>query len=118
VTQSAVLVVARDLMGAALIGTLIELAGHRPVFPRPGEAPLEAITRLRPALVLLDCAHDLACEEEGYERARSVGARVLLFTPSRTAGEIAAFARKRGVEWVRISEPLAALSGALERAIG
>ena len=112
------LVVALDTFGAALIGTLVELAGHRPRFPHPGEPPLEAITRLRPELVLLDCDHDLACEEEGYERARSVGARVLLFTPTRTAKEIAALARERGVPWVRLPQSLTDFSEALASAIG
>ena len=97
-----ILVVAENAVIAALMGTLVELAGHTPHFPRIDERPLDAITRVRPALLLLDCDHDLACEDEAYARAEAVGAEILLFTPSRTPDEIREFAEKRDVEWMTL----------------
>ncbi len=77
--------------------SLVDLSGHRAAQPRSDETVGAAILRVRPGLLLLDCEHDCACEEEAYEMAVSVGARVLLFTPSRSHAEVADFAAMRGL---------------------
>lgn len=97
-----VLVVAKDSMIAALMGSLLELSGHVPVFPLADEHPIAAIRRVRPALLLLDCDHDVACEDEAYARAAAIGCKVLLFTPSRTEDELRVFARRRGLKSIAL----------------
>ncbi|HEX5437247.1 MAG TPA: hypothetical protein VFW98_08805 [Gemmatimonadaceae bacterium] len=94
---SAVLVIAHDVVIGALLASLAELAGHTPVFPKVTEAPLDAITRLRPAFVLLDCDHDIACEDEAYARAAQAGSTVILFSGMRSEREVAAMAAERGL---------------------
>lgn len=77
--------------------SLVDLSGHRAAQPRSDETVGAAILRVHPGLLLLDCEHDCACEEEAYEMATTVGAQVLLFTPSRTHAEVADFAAVRGL---------------------
>ena len=93
----AVLVVAKHAVISALVGLLVELAGHRPVFPDGGEAPLAFLKRVRPRLVLLDCAHEAATQDEVYRAARAVGCGVILFSPARTQAEVDQLAARHGV---------------------
>src|SRR3954452_20223873 len=68
-TDVQILVIAEHAMIGALLGALVELAGHRPRFAEAGEAPDAAIERLRPDLVLLDCEHVAAGDEAAYRAA-------------------------------------------------
>jgi hypothetical protein len=92
-----ILVIAKEPLIQTLMCSLVDLSGHQAAWPRGDETAGAAILRVRPGLLLLDCEHDCACEEEAYEMAASVGARVLLFTPSRTHAEVADFAALRGL---------------------
>lgn len=104
-------------MIASLMGSLLELAGHVPMFPLADEHPIAAIGRVKPALLLLDCDHDIACEDEAYERADALGAKVLLFTPSRTEDELRAFARRRGLKSIALPMRFHAFGGAVADAL-
>ena len=84
------------------MGTLVELSGHRPILPAADESPSQAISRMKPALVLLDCEHDTACEDEVYRCAQMVGARVLLFSAARTQYETQELATRRGLSSITL----------------
>jgi DNA-binding NtrC family response regulator len=94
---STILVIAKEPLIQTLMCSLVDLSGHRALQPRSDETVAAAIGRVRPQLLLLDCEHDSACEQEAYDAAASVGAEVLLFTPARTNAEVADFARGRGL---------------------
>ena len=94
---STILVIAKEPLIQTLMCSLVDLSGHRALQPRSDETVAAAIGRVHPQLLLLDCEHDCACEQEAYDAAASVGAEVLLFTPSRTNAEVADFARGRGL---------------------
>ena len=94
---STILVLAKEPLIQTLMCSLVELSGHRATQPRSDESVAAAIARVRPRLLLLDCEHDSACEEEFYAVAASVGAQVLVFTPSCTHAEVADFAAERGL---------------------
>jgi DNA-binding NtrC family response regulator len=96
-TSSTILVIAKEPLIQTLMCSLVELSGHCAAEPRGGEAVLAAIERVQPRLLLLDCEHDCACEEDAYAAAARFGAQVLLFTPARTNAEAADFAAVRGV---------------------
>jgi hypothetical protein len=96
VPKASVVVVANDAVIGALMGALVELSGHTPIFPAADESPIRAISRVGPALVLLDCEHYLACEDEMFRCAQTVGARVLLFSAARTQYETEELAKQRG----------------------
>ena len=94
---STILVIAKEPLIQTLMCSLVDLSGHRAAQPLSDETVGAAILRVRPELLLLDCEHDCACEEEAYEMAATVGAHVLLFTPSRSHAEVADFAAVRGL---------------------
>src|SRR5438128_387110 len=78
--------------------SLVDLSGHHAVQPRGDESVASSIARLRPRVVLLDCEHDAACEDDAYGAASSAGTTVLLFTPSRSHAEVADLAAARGLQ--------------------
>jgi hypothetical protein len=88
-----VLVFSMDSFAAALIGAAVELAGYGPIFPLDGEAPRDAVMRVRPAAALVDCDHAEACTEALFGPAMMVGARVAVFSSKRS---------------VRVLQPIAA----------
>lgn len=94
---STILVIAKEPLIQTLMCSLVDLSGHRAAQPLGDETVGAAIQRVRPSLLLLDCEHDCACEEEAYEMAANVGAHVLLFTPSRSHAEVADIAAERGL---------------------
>jgi AmiR/NasT family two-component response regulator len=97
-TPSTILVIAREPLIQTLMCSLVDLSGHRAAQPWSDESVAESVTRVRPHLVLLDCEHDEACEDAAYLAAASVGAPVLLFTPSRSRAEVADLAAERGLQ--------------------
>jgi DNA-binding NtrC family response regulator len=116
--SSTILVIAKESLIQTLMCSLVELAGHTATVPLSDEAVAVAIRRVRPHLLLLDCEHDAACEEEAYEAASTVHAEVLIFTPARTRAEVADFAAGRGLRSmalpIRMQEFSATLQTSLE----
>lgn len=74
-----VLVLSTDVLAAALLGALVEMAGYTPSFARPGEPARDAIRRVRPGVVLADCDYPDACGLGLIGPAKMIGVRVLLF---------------------------------------
>lgn len=77
-----VLVVAQHAVIGALLGSLVELAGHRVAFPEPSERICDAVTRVRPRLTLLDSDHPNSTDSRIFEEARTLGSQCLLFSSS------------------------------------
>lgn len=82
--RTPVLIFSTDALAAALIGGAVDLAGYGAVFPLDGESPRDAVMRLRPAAALVDCDHAEACTEAFFGPAMMVGARVAVFSSSRS----------------------------------
>jgi hypothetical protein len=102
--RTAVLILARDPVIAALLGIALGLGELEPVFAEPGERPEDAIARLLPPfVVLLDGELDDADSDLFYARAARRGARVVLFAAPRSGPGVAALARARGVPYVDVS---------------
>jgi hypothetical protein len=114
---STILVIAKEPLILTLMCSLVDLSGHRAAQPFGDETVGAAILRVRPRLILLDCEHDCACEEEAYEVAASVGAEVLLFTPSRTHAEVADFAAVRGLRSMALPIRLQEFSETLQTSL-
>ena len=79
VNTRAVLVLSTDDLAGALLGALAETAGLAPAFAGESETPRDALRRLRPDLVLIDCEHELACTEQFLGPVRMTGATALVF---------------------------------------
>lgn len=95
-----VLILARDILGAGLLGVLADGVGKAALFPWPGESAEAAVGRLRPALILVEGTHPGARADGLFTAAASAGSRVILFVPSAPWQDVAAIAERRGVELV------------------
>ena len=112
------LILSTDALLAALLGAAVETLGLTPAFPTNGEPPRQALARLRPRLVLVDCEHEEACASEVLGPARMLDARVVLFGSADSAERRRDLARRHGVELLTLPAPQEALTRALERARG
>ena len=83
---------------SALLGILLESRGFRPVFPDSKEAPRDALRRLRPGVVLVDCEHNEACTESFFGPAMMTGARIIIFSASYSRDEVTSFAARFGFD--------------------
>lgn len=115
---STILVIAKEPLIQTLMCSLVDLSGHKATQPLADETVAAAIGRVRPQLLLLDCEHDCACEQEAYDAAADVGAEVLLFTPARTNDEVADFARGRGLRSMALPIRLHEFSQTLQVSLG
>ena len=77
-----VLVLAREELISALIGLLVETAGHSVFFAQPGERAEDAMRRTRAQVVIVDCDHR-DCTKDLVRAANDLGARLILFSASR-----------------------------------
>jgi hypothetical protein len=95
-----VLVLARDALGAALLGALVEVSGRVALFPLDGEGAEWAVSRLRPQAVVLDVHHGAARSEGFWTAAADAGSRVIVFSRTPAWDGAAALAERRGAVWV------------------
>jgi hypothetical protein len=97
VKRSAVLIFSEDPLAAALIGAAVELVGFEPAFPTNGEGPRDALLRVRPGLVLVDCDHEAACAPSFVGPALMTGARLLLVGSRRSHSDATSLAQRFGL---------------------
>jgi DNA-binding NtrC family response regulator len=81
-SEVTVLVVAQHAVIGALLGSLVELAGHRVAFPEPAETISDAVHRVRPRLTLLDSDHPHSTDVRIAHEAKTIGSQLLLFSSS------------------------------------
>lgn len=77
-----VLILAREELISALLGLLVETAGHSAFFAVPDEKAREAIRRICPQVVIADCDHR-DCTGDLVQAANELGVRLILFSASR-----------------------------------
>lgn len=77
-----VLILAREELISALLGLLVEATGHSVYFATPEENTPDAVRRIRPNVVIVDCDHR-DCTGDFMKAANEVGARLILFSASR-----------------------------------
>jgi hypothetical protein len=102
VSRHAVLIFSADPVAAALLGAVVELAGHAPHFPQQDEAARAALMRARPRLVLIDCDHEETCSDAFVGPALMTGAEVVLYRSRRTRRETREFAGRLGLRVVEL----------------
>jgi hypothetical protein len=78
-TQPAALILSPDALGAALLGAAVEVSGLKVGFPGENETPRDALRRMRPSYVLIDCDDSAAADESLIGPALMTGARIFLF---------------------------------------
>lgn len=92
--SSTILIISSDPLAAALLGAAVELTGHAPSFMQAEEPARNALRRVRPRLVLIDCDHEESCSDEFVGPALMMQARVLLFRSPRTTRDVRDFAQR------------------------
>jgi hypothetical protein len=78
-TRAAALILSPDALGAALLGAAVEVSGLKVGFPAENETAREALRRMRPSHVLIDCDDATASDESLIGPALMTGARIFLF---------------------------------------
>ncbi len=112
-----VLILARETVIAALIGMLLEMEDYEPVYARPDERPEDALSRLRPPLVIvLDGELDAARSDLFLARAGAARARVVLFSEPLAAEAVQAAARERRLPYFSMPVDRATLGQVLTSA--
>jgi hypothetical protein len=104
------LIFSEDPLAAALIGAAVELVGFEPAFPTNGASPRDALLRVRPGLVLVDCDHDGACAPSFFGPALMTGARVLLVASRRTRRDAAGLAARFGLRSITLPTELESIA--------
>ena len=89
------LIVARDPMTGALLGSLVEVSGFQPLFPQASEEVATAIARDRPNIVLVDC--DAGDEQRCVDSVADYGGATILFSPWRSQSEVGPIAERLGL---------------------
>lgn len=84
-----ILVATRDLVGAGLLGALVDGMGACALFPVRGESVEAALKRLMPDCLLIEASHPAARASETYDTAAAAGVSVIVFAASRPWGTIA-----------------------------
>lgn len=90
-----VMIVAQHAVIGALLGSLVELAGHLAAFPEPGEKIWDAVRRASPTLTLLDSDHPNSTDIRVFQEARTVRSPLLLFSSSMSRNETETVAASR-----------------------
>ena len=111
-----VLILSPHVMTAALVGWYVELAKLEPAFAAPGEGPLDALTRVKPLLVVLvDAESEDALNDLFVARAekRDVGIAVFSGSENVAARE---WARRHEVAFFNLPVDLEAFGRVLDQA--
>ena len=97
---SAVLVLSADALAAVLLGALVEMEAHVPMFRRAGETPRDALRRTRPGIVLVDSRDIEACSTTFIGPAKMMGVPVVVFGARQRAAYVADCGRVHAVDTI------------------
>lgn len=109
-TPRVVLIFSTDAFAGALLGAAVELVGATASFPHADEESRDALLRVRPAVALVDCDHATACTESFFGPALMIGARVAVFSSSRSQRALDPIAEEFGVRTFGLPIDFAELS--------
>ena len=113
----AVAIVSSDPLLAALVGAAVELIGYRAAFPRANESGAEALTRMRPAFVLIECDDAWLDDEPLLGRALMTGARLFLFGRERDVERHSAMMARYGMASIELPNDFHSLQDILSRRV-
>jgi hypothetical protein len=116
-SRTPVLVLSSDPLAAALLGAAIELAGHAPRFPYAAESARQALLRVRPRLVVIDCDHEDGCSEAFVGPALMTGSQVVLFRSRRTRRDVSDMADRLGLRMVEMPQEHGSLTSLLHELV-
>jgi DNA-binding response OmpR family regulator len=114
---ASVLIVAADPNIESLMGELVALAGHRPVFDITQGAAGEALRRTRPDIALVDTSLPAPVVNACREAAEEIGCRPILTSSTASARELASEASARDYPYFALPGGPRPLARIIERAL-
>jgi hypothetical protein len=109
-----VLVLASEPMLAAFLGMMLELESYEPAFANVGERPEDALTRVRPVLVvLLHSELDAARSDLFFARAARSGARIVVFGGPDADADLRSISQARRVPYFSMPVERAVLANVI-----
>jgi DNA-binding response OmpR family regulator len=114
---ASVLIVAADPTIESLMGELVALAGHRPVFDTTRGAAGEALRWTRPDVALVDTALPAPVVNACREAAEEIGCRPVLTSSTASAQELASEASARDYPYFALPGGPRPLARIIERAL-
>ena len=112
----AALILSPDPLGGALLGAAVELAGFRLDFAQNGESAGDAVRRVKPRLVMLDCRDERLGDERLLGPAMMMGAWVYLFGTRDGLRNLEVVASRHGAEMLVLPDHSDLLPELLRRA--
>jgi DNA-binding response OmpR family regulator len=114
---ASVLIVAADPTIESLMGELVALAGHRPVFDTTQGAAGEALRRTRPDVALVDTSLPAQVVNACRDAAEEIGCRPVLTSSTASATELASEASARDYPYFALPGGPRPLAHIIERAL-
>lgn len=112
----AALILSPDPLGAALLAAAVELAGFRVDFAIPGEGGADAVRRVKPRIVLVDCQDERLRDEGLVGPAIMIGAWIFLYGTRDGLRDMSVIASRHGAEVIALPEDIERLAPLLARA--
>ena len=112
-----VLVLSQDVVGAALVGALVETLGYTVRFSRPSETPVDSFRRSRAKVVLIDCEDPVAFSDDTLGRAAMLRICVILFGTADALTRVRALALEHDFETLLMPPDVTTLEELLDRAL-
>jgi AmiR/NasT family two-component response regulator len=101
----------------ALVIRLLETLDYEAAVLPEGEAPAAAVKRLTPVAVMMDADHPATREPALMHAAQGVGAPIILFSASRSPGELRREAETYATGYFLLPNGPRALTAAIEAAL-
>jgi hypothetical protein len=95
--RTLVMVITQNAALERMLFGLLHAAGCDPVLPGPDERAIGAVTRVRPAAVLLDCEHPAAVSDRFFDFADEHGIGVLVYGRDVLEADVELIARQQNV---------------------
>ena len=112
-----VLVLSRDVVGAALVGALVETLSYSVSFGQSTETPVDSFRRSRARVALIDCEDPVAFSDDTLGRAAMLRICVIVFGSPNALARIRALALEHDFETLPMPPDLDAIEDVLERAV-
>jgi CheY-like chemotaxis protein len=93
-----ILILSADAIAAALLGALIETLGYSVRFARSPESGGQALKRVRPGVLLLDCHDPDACNDEVLGHAMMRNISVVIFGTREMLDRVRALALQHRID--------------------
>jgi len=111
-------VLSQDVVGAALLGALVETLGYTVRFSEALEQPVDSFRRSRARVALIDCEDPKAFSDDTLGRAAMLRICVIIFGSADALAGIRALALEHDFETLIMPPELDVLDEVLDSAIG